>query len=167
MGNHLELLKTLGSAFKKFLPPSVSIQAWADHRIPRDDLEEVNAGGLIYVPLDDAKSTTARRIAKSPPGPPPGLDMESRKRRRVGNGTSNFEFDAFLALLPEGELTPEEECLRQTVIHYLHRRRCEHRLSKLPALHCGGADRCAESGDTAAARESFRSVGFFAQSKSS
>lgn len=147
----LRLLKTLGSAFKTFLPASVSIQTWAERRIPREDLEEVNAGGLIYVPLDRASATTTSRIAKPPAQPlrwqSPALATDSSKRRKVelGTETSDFNFDAFLAVLPEEGFTPEEDSLRQRVIHCLLRRRAAGRLSKLPAAQIAEAPTVAQS----------------------
>ena len=118
------VLARAGAIAARFLPPSVTLQAWAEKRIPDHLIEKVNASGVVHVARD------APPQPRPPPSPPPqqtpqgqpsssiGLRSGSGKRVKI-----DFDIAHFLSSLPNDELAPEEVALREELIVHLERKR--------------------------------------------
>merc|ERR1712217_223578 len=49
MGELLRLLAEIGALVDSFLPRAVTLQEWADQRIPEEQSDIVNSSGIVYV----------------------------------------------------------------------------------------------------------------------
>ena len=137
------VLARAGAIAARFLPPSVTLQAWAEKRIPDHLIEKVNASGVVYVARNAGPRFELRPALpapppppapspqpRPPPSPPPqqtpqgqpsssiGLRSGSGKRLKV-----DFDITHFLSSLPNDELAPEEVALREELIVHLERKR--------------------------------------------
>lgn len=119
----IRLLRELGTAAASLLPRCVSIQDWAERRVPAELAVEVNASGLVYV-----KPNIQHKVSKPPPPvrpadpstpapPPPPSSKRLYPKAPVQPAPSPLE--RFLSSLPQDELSPLEETLRQTILQRL------------------------------------------------
>ena len=49
VGCVVQSLQDLATVVRKFLPRSVSLQAWAELRMPDDAVDDANGSGLLFV----------------------------------------------------------------------------------------------------------------------
>lgn len=132
----IELLDQVGQLSRGFLPPSVTLQDWAEQRVPASDVARVNASGLVHVRSKATKLVTEPSVAVPPKGPPPHIAAGLRpsrqhvatgntsaevplKRRRFNNDV--FDIQAFLQELPPDEFSPHEGALRLEIIKHMFR----------------------------------------------
>lgn len=72
----IELLDALGGVLQGFLPLGVSLQIWAENRVPRESIERVNSSGVVYV----ANKTHQSKRPRSPSIVHPKRLLESSRR---------------------------------------------------------------------------------------
>ena len=139
----LAVLVRVGTITNAFLPPSVTLQAWAEKRVPDHLIDTINASGIVYVPRRrNPKCKTRKALPESPPPsstsgqqrqPPSSHEQQPRKRQQRSTITlesdtnkrfkNDFDMTDFLSTLPENELSPEEIALRAHLILHLERKR--------------------------------------------
>jgi hypothetical protein len=141
-GTLLDLLQQVAAVVEVLLPPGVSLQEWAERRVPENSIVEANASRMVYVPdrvMESPKASSTetlpwRASKQAAPAADPAPWQTSKTKAYTSenhcneaNAKANADLqfadaDAFFNTLPPDTFLPWEEQLYISLERVLHRK---------------------------------------------